>query len=89
VRHRLYATKQHRQQRDAAVAILNASGVNEGQQQQVSCIYEKMAPLALDLLARVEPMRIDRGPLFRRFTLWLSMMASVGLASPPARCHFA
>ena len=38
--------------------------VKEGQQQQALCVYEKMAPLALDLLARVEPMRIDRGPPF-------------------------
>jgi len=36
--------------------------------------------LALDLLSRVEPVRIDRGPPFSAlFTLWLSMMAAVGL----------
>jgi hypothetical protein len=43
--------KQHRQQRDAAVAILNAGGVNDGQQQQALCVYENMALLALDLLS--------------------------------------
>jgi hypothetical protein len=38
--------------------------------------------VALDLLARIVPVRINAGPPFPRFsTLWLSMMAAVGLAS--------
>jgi hypothetical protein len=41
-----------------------------------------MALLALDLLARIVAMRIDAGPPFLAlFTLWLSIMAAVGLAS--------
>jgi hypothetical protein len=44
-------------------------------------IYENMALLALDLLARIIARRIDPGPPFSAlFTLWLSMMAAVGLA---------
>jgi hypothetical protein len=65
--------------------ILNAGGMNDGPQQQAQRVYENMALLALDLLAGVEPMRIDRGPPFSAlFTLWLSMMAAVGLASRSA-----
>jgi hypothetical protein len=44
-----------------------------------------MSFFALDFLARVEPVRIDRDPPFSElFTLWLSMMAAVGLASRPS-----
>jgi hypothetical protein len=42
-----------------------------------------MPLLALDLFARVIAMRIDAGPPFSAlFTLWLSMIAAVGLAVP-------
>jgi hypothetical protein len=51
-------------------------------EQQTQCIYQEMALLALDLLARIVAMRIDAGPPFSAlFTLWLSIMAAVGLAS--------
>jgi hypothetical protein len=41
-----------------------------------------MALLALDQLARIKAVRIDAGPPFSALlTLWLSMMAAVGLAS--------
>jgi len=44
-----------------------------------------MALLALDLFARIIAMRIDADPPFSAlFTLWLSMMAAVGLASRSA-----
>jgi len=73
------------QQRDAAIAILNAGGMNDGMKQQAQRIYENMALLALDLFARIIAMRIDAGPPFSAlFTLWLSMMAAVGLASRSA-----
>ena len=69
-------------QQDAAVAILDVGGMNDGVQQQAQRVYENMALLALDLLARIIAMRIDAGPPFSAlFTLWLSMMAAVGLAS--------
>jgi hypothetical protein len=51
-------------------------------QQQTQRVYENMALLALDFLARIVAMRIDARPPFSAlFTLWLSMMAAVGLAS--------
>jgi hypothetical protein len=41
-----------------------------------------MPLLAFDLLARIVAMRVDASPPFSAlFTLWLSMMAAVGLAS--------
>ncbi len=65
-----------------AVAILDVGGVNGGTQQQAERIDEDVALLALDLLARIIARRIDPGPPFSAlFTLWLSMMAAVGLAS--------
>ena len=78
------------QQIDAAVAILNAGGMNDGLEQQAQRIYENMALLALDLFARIIAMRIDAGPPFSAlFTLWLSMMAAVGLASRSASSRHA
>jgi CubicO group peptidase (beta-lactamase class C family) len=53
--------------------------------QQTHRVYENMALLALDLFARIIAMRINAGPPFSAlFTLWLSMMAAVGLASRAA-----
>ena len=52
----------------AAVPILNVSGMNDGMNQQALRIDENMPLLALDQLARIEPMRIDAGPPFRRFS---------------------
>jgi hypothetical protein len=41
-----------------------------------------MSFLAFDQFARIEPVRINAGPPFSAlFTLWLSMMQAVGLAS--------
>jgi len=51
-------------------------------EQQAQRIYENVALLALDFLARIIAMRVDAGPPFSAlFTLWLSMIAAVGLAS--------
>jgi len=66
---------------DAAVAILDIGAMNDRVEQQARRVYENMALLALDLLPRVVAMPIDAGPPFSAlFTLWLSMMAAVGLA---------
>jgi hypothetical protein len=74
--------EQRREQQDAAVAILDIGGMNDGVEQQARRIYENVALLAFDLFARIIAMRIDAGPPFSAlFTLWLSMMAAVGLAS--------
>src|SRR5215471_17335234 len=59
--------------------------MHHGMKQQTQRIYEDVALLALDLFARVVAMRIDAGPPFSAlFTLWLSMIAAVGVASRSA-----
>ena len=59
--------------------------MNDGMKQQTYRVDENMALLALDLFARIVAMRVDAGPPFSAlFTLWLSMMAAVGLASRSA-----
>jgi hypothetical protein len=74
--------EQRRQKQDTAVAILDIGRMDDGVEQQTQRVYQNMAFLALDLLARIIAMRIDAGPPFSAlFTLWLSMMAAVGLAS--------
>ena len=74
--------EQGRQKQDTTVAILDIGRMNDGVKQQTQRVYENMAFLALDLLARIIAMRIDVAPPFSAlFTLWLSMMAAVGLAS--------
>ena len=74
--------KQGGKQHDAAIAILDVGAVNDRVEQQTQRIYENVALLALDFLARIIAMRINPGPPFSAlFTLWLSMMAAVGLAS--------
>ena len=78
--------RDNRQQYDATIAILNASGMNDGVQQQTQRIDENMPLLALDQLARIEAGWIDAGPPFSAlFTLWLSMIQAVGLASRSTR----
>ena len=82
---RMHAEQSCKQQ-DAAVAVLDVGGVNDGVEQQAQRIYEKAAPFAFDLLACIIAMRIDTRPPFSALlTLWLSMMAAVGLASR-SRC---
>ena len=59
--------------------------LHDGVQQQTLRVYQDVALLALDLLARVIPGRIDAGPPFSvLFTLWLSITQAVGLASRPS-----
>jgi hypothetical protein len=51
-------------------------------EEQALRIDQNMALLALDQLARIEAVRIDARPPFSAlFTLWLSMIQAVGLAS--------
>ena len=77
---------EHRgEQHDAAVAVLDVGGMDDGMQQQTQRVYENVALLAFDFLARIIAMRIDAGPPFSAlFTLGLSMMAAVELASRPS-----
>ena len=76
----------HRRQKyDGAIAILNAGGMHDGVEQQTQRIYQYMALFAFDLFPRIIAMRIDASPPFSAlFTLWLSIMAAVGLASRSA-----
>jgi hypothetical protein len=54
-------------------------------QQQAECIDEDMALATRDLLARIEALRVKRGPPFcAPLALWLSMIPVVGLATRPA-----
>ena len=58
--------------------------MHKSMQQKTLRVYEDMTLLALDLLPRIIPMRINLPPPFSAlFTLWLSMTAAVGLASLP------
>lgn len=74
--------EQCRQECEAAVAILNIGGGDDTVQEKALRIDQNMPLLALDQLARIEAVRIDARPPFSAlFTLWLSMMQAVGLAS--------
>ena len=65
----------------AAVAVLDVGGVHDGVDQQALRVDENMPLLALDLLSRVVTRRIDFAPPFSALlTLWLSMIAALGLA---------
>ena len=68
------------------VAILDIGRMNNGVQQKAERIYENVALLALDLFSRIEAMWIDARPPFSALlTLWLSMIAALGLASRSSR----
>ena len=67
------------------VAILNVGGMNSNAQQQTERVDEDMALASRDLLARIEALRVERrAPFWAALPLWLSMIATVGLASRPA-----
>ena len=77
--------EQARHQQRAAVAVLAVGGVHDRAHQQALRIGMDVPLLAIDLLARIVAGRIDAGPPFSALlTLWLSMMAAVGLASREA-----
>ena len=66
----------------ATIAVLNVGRMNDGMQEKAYRIDQNMPLLAFDLLARVVTGWINAGPPFSAlFTLWLSMMQAVGLAS--------
>jgi len=78
-------SEQGRERRDTTVAILHIGGGDEAVEKQALRIDQNMALLAFDQLARVEAGWIDASPPFSAlFTLWLSMMQAVGLASSSA-----
>ena len=76
--------EQRGENQHAAVAVLNVGGMNDGVEQEAYRVDQDMPLLALDLLARIVAMRVDRGPPFSAlFTLWLSITHAVGLPSRP------
>lgn len=78
-------SKQGGNQQHAAVAVLNVSGSYQRVQQQTEFVDENVALFALDQLACIEAVRVDdRAPFSALFTLWLSRMQAVGLASRSA-----
>ena len=73
------------QQLDGAVAILHVGRMDHDVQEETERIDQDVPLAARDLLARIEPLRIDRGPPFcAPLALWLSITAAEGLASRPA-----
>ena len=77
---RIEAEQRCHQQR-TAIAVLDIGGVDDGMHQEPQCIDENVPLLALDLLARIVARRVRDPPFSALFTLWLSMIAAVGLAS--------
>ena len=79
-----------RHHQNATIAILDIGRVDERIEQKALCIDYDVALLALDLLARVIAMRIDPSPPFSALlTLWLSIIAAVGLVCRSASSrHF-
>jgi hypothetical protein len=70
---------------NTAIAILNVGRMHDRMEQQALSVYKDVALLALDFLACVVAVRVDLGPPFSALlTLWLSMIAAVGLASRSA-----
>lgn len=77
--------KERAHHQHAAVAVLEVGGMHQGMEQQTLRVYQDVALLALDLLARIKARRSNAAPPFSApLTLWLSMIAAVGLASRPA-----
>jgi hypothetical protein len=78
-------SEQRGQQQHAAVAVLNVGRGHQCVQQKAKFVDEDVTFLALDQLAGIEAMGIDARPPFSAlFTLGLSMMQAVGLASRSA-----
>jgi len=73
------------QQFAGAVAVLHVGRMDRDVQEQTERVDEDVPLAARDLLARVEALRIDRGPPFcAALALWLSMTAAEGLAARPS-----
>src|SRR3954454_14496123 len=79
------ASEQRRQEPHAPIAVLDLGGVHDRVHQQALRVDENVTLLAFDPFTRIVARQVDRGPPFSAlFTLWLSMIATVGLASREA-----
>ncbi len=68
-----------------SVSILNARRVDDNREKKPKGIRQDVALAANNLLARIIAGRVERGPPLRApRTVWLSMIAVVGLACRPA-----
>jgi hypothetical protein len=68
-----------------AIAILHVGRMDHGIQEEPQRVDKNVPLAALDLLARIVALRIDRGPPFcAPLALCASMIATLGLASRPA-----
>ena len=68
-----------------AVAILDVGRMNHDVQREAQRVDQDMSLLSFDFLPGVIARRVDpRPPFSAPLTLWLSMIAAVGLASLPA-----
>src|SRR3954454_239275 len=73
------------QNTETAIPILHVARQNGAAEHQAERVNDGMALAPFDLLGRIIAHRVDRAPpLSAPFTLWLSTMAVVGLASLPA-----
>ena len=77
-------------EQDATIAVLNVRGMDEGVEQQALGVDQDMTLLAPDLLAAIIARRVNAAPPFSALlTLWLSMIAALGLGSRPANSRHA
>ncbi len=73
-----------------AIAILHVGRMDHGIQEEPQRVDKNVPLAALDLLARIIARWVEREPPFcAPLALWASMMATVGLASFPARSRLA
>ena len=77
--------QQRRHQQHATIAVLNVGRMHDRLHQQAVRVAQDVPFLASDLFTPIKARRIDPTPPFSALlTLWLSMIAAVGLASRPA-----
>ena len=73
------------QERNRSIPVLNIGRMDHGHQKKGQCVDKNVPLLTLDFLARVVTARINvRPPFSALFTLWLSRIAAVRLASRPS-----
>jgi hypothetical protein len=83
--HKRKAAARLPQQRLGPVPVLHMGRMNRDGQQEAKRVGQDVALATKDLLARIKAGRVERRPPLRApRTVWLSMIAVVGLASRPA-----
>lgn len=68
-----------------AISILDVCRLDDDAQQEAERVDEDVPLAPRDFLARIEALRVERGPPFEAArALWLSTIAALGLASRPS-----